>query len=145
MTDNDVIYYLKQNDYEKALSTLYKNFNPVKKYVLANSGTTEDAEDIFQDTLVILYKKTKDSSFQLNSALATYLMGIAKNLWHQELRRKSKLTGIPITNDAIEPMIDEIGNYKNAEVAFNLLGERCKQLLMLFYYNKKSFRDIAKL
>lgn len=144
MTDSDFIYYLKQGNYTKALNSLYKNFASVKKYVLNNSGSVEDAEDIFQDALVILYKKVQDSSFQLNSSLSTYLIGIAKNLWYQELRRKNKLTSISISDEAIEPVLDEVSSFKNAEVAFNLLGEKCKQLLMLFYYNKKSFKDIAR-
>lgn len=143
MTDKEIIDYLRQSNYSNALKGLYKNLEPVKKYVLANSGSTEEAKDIFQDALVILYKKAQEPSFQLQSSLQTYLTGISKNLWLQELRRKNKWSTTELTDLAENEFIDDTEKYSTASAAFNLLGEKCRQLLTLFYFKKQSFKEIA--
>ena len=56
MTDRDIIEYLRNDKYQKATNALYNVLPAVKKYVSANSGTADDAKDIFQDALVVLYK-----------------------------------------------------------------------------------------
>lgn len=122
---------------------LYENFAGIKKLVLANSGNTEDAKDIFQDALVILYKKVQAPDFALHSSLKTYLTGIAKNLWMQELRRKKKFDTTELKEAAETIFEDDTEKYTLANAAFNLLGEKCKQLLTLFYYKRQSFREIA--
>lgn len=143
MTDQEITVYLRQNRYSKALNGLYDILPAVKKYIIANSGTADDAGDIFQDALVILYKKAQDDNFILSVPLKTYLLAIVKNLWLSELRRRNKL---PVTTDTAEvaeetPSADE--KFSLAKTAFGLLGEKCRQLLILFYFKKKSFRDIA--
>jgi RNA polymerase sigma factor (sigma-70 family) len=115
----------------------------VKKYIAANSGTVDDAKDIFQDALVVLYKKVQSSGFVLSVPLRTYLQAIVKNLWWQELRRRNKIPVDFEPGDIVDVMPEEGKDYDLASAAFNLLGEKCRQLLILFYFKKKSFRQIA--
>ncbi len=145
MTDSAIIEHLKHQRYTKAVQGLYGAYPAIKKYIIANSCTKEDAEDIFQDALVVLYKKANDADFTLTASLQTYLLAVTKNLWYDALRRKGKLR---LVDDSIE-MADsteynEEANYKLSELSFNLLGEKCRQLLLAFYYRKNSFEQIAK-
>ena len=41
----------------------------IENYILKNSGTKDDAKDVFQDSLIVLYKNIKRESFVLNSTL----------------------------------------------------------------------------
>src|SRR4051794_35899656 len=91
MTDKDIIELLRHSKYSAALKGMYNIFPYVKNYIKTNSGTTDDAEDIFQDSLVILYKKVQSADFILSVPLKTYLLAIVKNCWLQELRRRKKL------------------------------------------------------
>ena len=51
---------------------LYKeNFTPVERFIVNNSGTTDDAKDIFQDTLLVLFSKLKGDNFELTASLKT--------------------------------------------------------------------------
>jgi RNA polymerase sigma factor (sigma-70 family) len=143
MTDNEIIEHLKNNKYGKALNGLYNLLPSIKKYISANNGTADDAQDIFQDALVVLYKKIHTGEFNLTVPLKTYLHAVVKNLWLQELRRRKKILITDSENDTADFAIDEEPVFGNAEAAFNLLGEKCKQLLTLFYFSKKSFREIA--
>lgn len=146
MTDFEIIDHLKNNKYSKAIKGLYSLFPFIKQFIIANNGTREDAEDIFQDALVILYKKANSGGFELTSSLKTYLQAIVKNLWLAELRRKGKLPATQAEHDLPdEPLINDDASVKMAEAAFNLLGEKCKQLLIQFYLMKKNYQQIAHL
>jgi RNA polymerase sigma factor (sigma-70 family) len=143
MSDTEILQQLKENKYSKALKGLYNIFPAIQKYIIQNSGTKNDAEDVFQDALVVLYRKANDINFTLTVSLKTYMEAIAKNLWMQELRRQKK---IPIATQEIdlpEISIDEELGFGNAETAFKQLGEKCKALLTLFYFKKMNYKDIA--
>jgi RNA polymerase sigma factor (sigma-70 family) len=143
MTDQDIIENLKFNKYSLVLKGLYKCFPEAKKYILSNNGSEEDAQDIFQDALVILYKKVHSNTLTLTSSLKNYLFAIVKNCWLQELRRRNKnFTG----NSEEKIPADEFNEeamFSSASAAFNLLGEKCKMLLILFYHRKQSYKEIA--
>lgn len=143
MTDQQIIEYLRTNRYQKAVNGLYEILSPVKKFILSNSGTKDDAKDIFQDALVVLYKNVQSKDFILTVPLKTYLLAIVKNLWRQELRRKNKM---PVTTEQAEIpeiILDEEKDVDIATAAFNLLGEKCRQLLILFYFKKKTYKELA--
>lgn len=143
MTDPEIIQHLQHNKYSLALKGLYHILPAVKKHIVANSGTADDAEDIFQDALVILYKKAHAGNLLLTVPLKTWLLAVVKNCWLQELRRRNKLVSVPISYDVAAVEMDEEPGFVYATSAFNLLGEKCRQLLILFYFNKKSFKEIA--
>ena len=145
MTDNDIIGHLQNNLYSKAINGLYGLMPAVKKYILANNGNAEDAQDIFQDSLVILYKKVQAGNLILTVPLKTYLFAINKNCWLQELRRRNKFPLAAEEKESIDMISDDEPELSIAEAAFSLLGEKCRQLLILFYFKKKSFKEIASL
>ena len=143
MTDTEIVEHLRNNKYSKAVNGLYNSLPSIKKYICANSGTEEDAKDIFQDALVILYKKVNSTEFVLSASLTTYLNAIAKNLWLTDLRRRKKLPEDKSSTEIADVVTYEETGFTIATTAFNLLGEKCRQLLMLFYFKKKSFKEIA--
>jgi RNA polymerase sigma factor (sigma-70 family) len=143
MSDSEIIEQLKNDKYSSAVNGLYGILPSVRQYILKNSGTSEDANDVFQDALVVLYKKVQTPSFVLTVSIKTYLQAIAKNIWLQELRRQNKIPLAVQETDFPEINVDEEVGFGNAETAFKQLGEKCKQLLMLFYFKKMNFKDIA--
>jgi RNA polymerase sigma factor (sigma-70 family) len=143
MTDKEIIQHLQHNKYSLAVKGLYNILPAVKQYIKNNHGTADDAQDIFQDALVILYKKVHTADFVLSVSLKTYLIAIVKNLWLQELRQRKKLPyGEALDDIASEDTATEPG-FEFARAAFHLLGEKCRQLLILFYFKKNNFREIA--
>jgi len=125
-----------------------KYFVYTKKFVLNNNGNLEDAEDIFQDALIILYEKLYADNFKAYTCLANYLSGISKNLWLKRLRNKEFLTEIPdnyyIThqeeiNTAIEnerDYWDKLNDYMNA------ISSHCKNLIQDIFMNNKNIEEI---
>ena len=120
MTDKEIIEYLRNNKYQKATNGLYNVLPSVKKYISANSGTADDAKDIFQDALVILYKNVQSESFTLSVPLKTYLLAVTKNLWLQELRRRNKMLVSTEQIEIPDTVSGEEQHLALATAAFNL-------------------------
>jgi RNA polymerase sigma factor (sigma-70 family) len=89
MTDAELLSGLIQKQ-EKAIYEVYLNYFPsVEKYVLMNSGNSQDAEDIFQDTLMVLLNYVAKEGFELTCTIKTLLFAIARRLWLKQLRNRS--------------------------------------------------------
>ena len=98
-TKKELVYYDEQKQLltefcegnEKAFSKLYQYYYGfVENYVLKNNGTKEDAQDIFQETLIVFLEKLKKDDFYLTASLKTYIIAISKNMWLNSLRKDKK-------------------------------------------------------
>jgi RNA polymerase sigma factor (sigma-70 family) len=149
MTDNEIVEHLKNNRNDKVLGLLYKNFPMIKKMITANGGKTEDAEDVFQEALVVLCMNAKKPGFSLTSKLSTYIYSICRFMWKDELKRRNKLvfsytdTITDTIDDNAFTAIQQEEQAKVAESVIQSLGDRCKELLELFYSGKMKLREIA--
>jgi RNA polymerase sigma factor (sigma-70 family) len=95
ISDNTLLDNLKNED-NASFAVLYKFYFPsVALYITQNFGSAQDAEDIFQEAIIVLLQKLRQTDFALTSSLKTYLFAIAKNLWLKRLR-DNKL--IPVDN-----------------------------------------------
>jgi RNA polymerase sigma factor (sigma-70 family) len=91
-TDLEFIEGLKHNN-DAVLRALYKKYyNLVLKYVVNNSGNSEAAADIYQETIIVLYENVQKPAFQLNCQLQTFIFSIAKRLWLKQLRGNGQIT-----------------------------------------------------
>ena len=70
--------------------------NLLRNHVLNNSGSDEDVSDVFQDTIIILYKQISEDNLNLTTDLKGYFFGIARNVWSAQLRKKQKTTELEI-------------------------------------------------
>ncbi len=100
LSDEEIIAGLRKRD-NRVLQYIYKNtYNPVKQLVLNNAGSENDAEDIFQEALIIIFKKLKeDQKFALTSAFTTYIYSISRLLWLKQLRNIKKIEIDPLNRD----------------------------------------------
>ncbi|MGZ4034828.1 MAG: RNA polymerase sigma factor [Bacteroidia bacterium] len=148
MEDQKIIDLIKSQRHDKVFTTLYNYFPVVKKMILANGGRSEDAEDIYQEALIVFYKKAGAADFKLTSTINTYLYSICRFMWKDQLKKQQKQTFTDIEKETISEseFITEIeaeGQFKLAEKVISELGERCKELLILFYFHSKKLKDIA--
>jgi RNA polymerase sigma factor (sigma-70 family) len=152
LTDELLIKGLKEQD-SKCIRYLYKEYFPLAKSIVErNSGNYEDAEDLFQDSIVVLYKRLTYEKITLKCSLKTFFFGICKNLWMQRLDRKWRL--MFSENMAEEPS----GSYEINDKEFSeellekkrlfykhflTLPKRCQKILML-YLADLPLKKIAK-
>ncbi|CAN5184909.1 hypothetical protein BH09BAC5_BH09BAC5_22300 [soil metagenome] len=149
MTDQEIIQSLIAGNQKAGLKQLYQYYPVVRQMILKNSGTKNDAEDIFQEALIILCRKVKEADFELTASIKTFLFSISRLQWMNELRRrkisfKVELPEIPAGDDEkLNDYLQEEEKFKKAETALLKLGEKCRKLLQLFYAQRKSFKEIA--
>jgi RNA polymerase sigma factor (sigma-70 family) len=142
---------LVRND-KKAIETIYKeNYNLIQALIVRNNGTVEDAKDIFQETMVVLYEKVNSGQFELNCQIKTFLYSISRRLWLKRLMHQNRFNIIDEYNEVvvIDDDVDEHEkrnmDFLMMEKAMQSLGEPCKSLLEAFYMKKKSMLEISSL
>lgn len=135
-------------DRERTLERIYaKTYPMVRHYVKENSGTDEDAKDIFQEALITYYEKVVSNQLTLTSSVSTYLMGICKNLWRQELDKRARKTGlsdVPVDEVGEELTVDDEPPTAPLMAFVEQLGETCRSLLVSFYYFGQRLEQIAE-
>ena len=90
ISDRKVIEGVRNQD-GRILNWIYDNYlQVVKNYILKNSGSSEDVSDVFQDSIIILYKQITEDSLNLTTDLKGYFFGIARNVWSGQLRKKQR-------------------------------------------------------
>jgi len=150
-TDTEFIEGLRTGN-EAALKALYKKYyNIVLKIVVNNSGSSEAAEDIYQETIIVLFENAQKPNFTLNCQLQTFIYSIAKRLWLKQLRNNSNMT--KLSNGQEEEIVDvseEINEHQKKEDALlkmtkslNELGEPCKTIITDFYISHLSMEEIS--
>jgi RNA polymerase sigma factor (sigma-70 family) len=151
-TDAEFIEGLRTGN-EAALNALYKKYyNIVLKIVVNNSGSSEAAQDIYQETIIVLFENARKPDFTLNCQLQTFIYSIAKRLWLKQLRNTSNLTRL--SNDREEELVDvseEINTHLKKEEelqrmgkSLDELGEPCKTILTDFYIHRLSMEEISE-
>ena len=90
-SDEAIILGLQQKK-ARYIMYLYREYFPVVRSIVErNSGTKQDVEDVFQDTLFVLYQRSQKNDLDLTCSLKTYFYAISKNIWLQRLERKYRL------------------------------------------------------
>lgn len=152
-TDNSLLNAIRNGE-KGCIEMLYSNYYEViESFVIKNSGTSDEANDIVQNTVITFYEKALTKKFVLTSSLKTYLYSIARNLWLKELKRKGK-TPMVIDTTAEYLVLEDHNDksYKEEEEEliqncmkyFNTLGENCKEILTHYYWDNWKMDKIAK-
>lgn len=152
MSENSLIVRLKNGD-KKVLEKIYSDYRAGFLAFITSSHncSVEEAIEIFQYVILSFYENVVDGNFEeMNEAgLRTYLYSIGKNKLLSDLRKKARISLVEdYDDDHLLDMEDDSENFKSDQfnkindVVFNL-GNPCKRILELFYFNKLSIEEIA--
>lgn len=151
-TDAEIIENLVQNrDVDMSLKFLYRShYEVLGRYVVNNNGNWDDAQDIFQEVLVAFINLIKAGKFRGEASIKTFLYSLNKNIWLNELKKRGRSQvremkyekaadktehGI---NTALEAREANAGLMK----VMDELGETCKKILLLYYYENQTMKEI---
>jgi RNA polymerase sigma factor (sigma-70 family) len=137
-TDQRYIQALLEND-TLAVREIYEKYaGKVRYYILANSGTEDDAADIFQEALIDIYNQGKQKGLQLTCPFEPFLILICKRKWLNELKKRGRQ---PVTKEVDDVSIGEdvfalaeqlkLNNEKMQLFlqCFEKLGASCKEII----------------
>ncbi|PID92604.1 MAG: hypothetical protein CSA96_02345 [Bacteroidetes bacterium] len=152
LTDEEMIIGLRKRD-GRVLEYIYENsFESVQQLVLYNSGSEDDAEDLFQDALVVIFKQLRaDPDFELRSRFSTYIYSIARLIWMKRLKQIKKLDIDPLNRDLEEsiefeeplPVQDKDLQFSIYQRVLKTIPEDCQDILRLTAKDV-SAREIAR-
>jgi len=147
-SNSDLIKGIRNHD-SSLLQYVYDTYYPIiEGYITHNQGSREQARDIFQDAMIIIYKRIKEEKLELSCKFGTYLYAICKNIWTQE-RKKYLLRAEKLRQQALvvhdpgpadDPLLqNHLTNLFNKH--FEDLSRDCQKILSM-YFNNFSVEDI---
>ena len=149
MHDLEIISKIRKGQREKAIKQLYKEYPKVKANILSSGGDEAIAQEIFNDSLILLIEKVSDPTFELTAKLSTYLYGINRFLWKNEARKRQKNPELEwkdtliLSADDLDYNEEKEAELKLLESILTQITERCKQIFELFYFKKENMKTIA--
>ncbi len=124
---------------KKTLSLIYEKFYPyVKNQILKNSGSEDDAKDVFQDAMMAIFQNVSNKDFELTCQFKTYLHAVSFNIWRKRLRDR-KVVPLEFTDETyllaqeeMEDAVLKMERYKFYLRKFQELSEKCQKILKMY-------------
>ena len=134
-----------------SIEKIYReHYSMVLSLVMNNNGSPDDAADIFQESMIVLFEKAKTERFELHCQLKTFIYAVARRLWLKKLTQLQRYNG---SNEKIDEVVSveedmEVhekrqNDFTIMEAALGKVGEPCKSLLEAYYIQKKQMQAIA--
>ena len=150
-TDQEILAAIHSGDDDRVLGQLYSVYLPkIKGMILKNSGTEDEALDVFQDAVMAFYKQVKTGKFKEQYQIGAFIYSVSRNLWINYIKKKNRNISIsekeyliPLEDDVLNDMITKEREKKVMEV-FSQIGERCQELLTYSIFRKYSMKEICQ-
>ncbi|WP_262249277.1 RNA polymerase sigma factor [Parapedobacter soli] len=134
-----------------SLERLYRDYFPVVlNMVVKNSGTEEEAKDVFQEAVIVLYDKVKQQDFELTSRLKTYIYSVCRRLWLKQLGSKGRTFHDVTAYEDTIAVEEDLALHEEKDVqltmmeqALSELGEPCRTIIYDFYIADMSMQEIC--
>ena len=156
LTDDELLMGIADGS-DDALTQLYRLYFPmVLRFVTVDSGSEDEAEDVYQEALIVLYEKVRSGWFDLHCQLKTYIYSVSRRLWLKQLAYKSRFvvndTETPAADSAaVGQLGDDLTDHEERDRQFDLmadsldrLGEPCRTLLEDFYIRHLSMQALTE-
>jgi len=156
-TDTELLEGLAAGNRD-AVTALYKLYHAIlTKWILSRGGLEADAEDVFQEALVVLFEKAKSPEFCLTCKLSTYLFAVSKRIWFRKMEQAGIYHPLAAEEDGdldfaggtydsdLEQHMEKEKQYALLAKALDRLGAPCSALLKAFYEEKRNMQEIAEL
>lgn len=141
------------NNNSVIIQSIYKKFVPkVVSYIRNNSGDEDQAQDVVQEVLILLFNQAKAQKLQLTCPFDAYFFLLCKRKWLNELK-KSVNKGVTLQEDytsiteSTQLMVTETELFDEKQELFDLmfqkLGDKCKEVLQLSF-SLQSMEEVAE-
>lgn len=150
INEKELLKGLARND-KNAVETIYReHYKIIQTLIINNNGLADDARDIFQEAMIVLYEKARSGDFELNCQIRTYLYSVSRRLWLKRLQQLNRYSSDLVSTDNVVAVEDDLEEHNRRDAEFEMmnkamgnLGEPCKSLLEAFYLKKKNMQEIA--
>jgi RNA polymerase sigma factor (sigma-70 family) len=151
-SDTDLLAAIRnKGTLDEAIRYIYQHYaDTISSLIVNNSGNHQDAQDIFQETVVTFIETVQKDKFRGESSIKTFLVAIARNTWLNELKRRNRSDhreevyekSRPEEEADIGHLISEREKKEQFRALLGKLGESCYKILTLFYYENLSMKEM---
>jgi len=152
LTDTEIVNNLLQNrDVDASIRFLYRSqFEISGRYIINNNGSWDDAQDVFQEVIIAFINLVKSGKFRGEASIKTFLYSLTRNIWLNELKKRGRAQAremkYEIANQQVQHGVNMVLEMRqaNSELmeVMEKLGDTCKQILLLYYYENRSMKEI---
>jgi len=151
--DSKIIECIQQGENDPVLAYLYEHtLKKVRRYVLQNNGSQEEASDIFQDAVVIFFNQVKQNKFNQQYGIDGFIFSVSRNLWIDKVRRDKRFQNkdLSLMESEFPDSSDHLGDLITQEKSsamrsvFEKLDEKCQKILRFSIFEKLSMKEIGE-
>ncbi len=141
-----------KRELNKAIQFIYQHYaETVSSFIIHYGGSRQDAEDVFQETVVSFIDIVTRGKYRMEASVKTFLVSVAKNIWFNEIRKREKAgnrdrqfeMGRDQKEMDIGHLIGDLEKKRQLRDLVYKLGEPCRKILMLFYYENLSMKELV--
>jgi RNA polymerase sigma factor (sigma-70 family) len=153
-SDDDLVFAIEtEKDINPAILYLYQQHaEAISSFIASRGGSTQDGEDIFQEAVVTFINLVKNKKYRKEASLRTFLIAVSKNIWFNEIRKRQSTgnreriyeASKEVFEEDISHQIGDLEMKKQFRELLNRLGEPCRKLLLLFYYEDMPMKEIVR-
>lgn len=153
-SDTELVANLRSGSkMNESIKAVYRNhFESLCWYIMNNSGSRQDAEDVFQEVVVNFIDLVQRDKFRGESTVKTFLFSLNRHTWLNELKRRGRAIareenyerGQEKTEMDVSHFITDRESKEQVVKLVGQLGETCRKILLLFYYNNLSVKEILE-
>ncbi len=152
LADGELLEAIRQDKgLDAAVKSVYRDhFESMAWLVKNNNGSQQDAEDIFQEVVVSFIELVQKGKFRGESSVKTFLFSMTKNTWLNELKKRGRADARELKYEKakdqqemdVSHFIAEQEAKKQVMDVVGQLGDTCRKLLVMFYYESLSMKEI---
>lgn len=151
-SDADLLAAIRNKDtLDEAIRYIYQHYaDTISSLIINNSGNHQDAQDIFQETVVTFIETVRKDKFRGESSIKTFIVAIARNTWLNELKKRERSDireeiygkSSPVEEPDVSQLISEREKKQQFRDLLGKLGESCRKILTLFYYENLTMKEM---
>lgn len=134
-----------------SLEGLYRDYFPmVLHMVVQNSGSEDEAKDVFQEAVIVLYDNIKHGNFELTSRLKTYIYSVCRRIWLKQLGSKGRTFHDVAAYEDVIAVEEDLTKHEEKDLQLTMmeqaldgLGEPCRTIIRDFYISNLSMQEIC--
>jgi RNA polymerase sigma factor (sigma-70 family) len=153
LSEVELIHRVKSGiDMNGSVKFIYlQYFESLSWFIINNSGSRQDAEDIFQETVVSFIELVQKDKFRGESSIKTFLFSLNRNIWLNELKRRGRADARELKYEKAQDrtemdvsvaIVDREARSQLMKI-MSELGEGCKKILLMFYYEDLPMKEIV--
>jgi len=152
-TDAELITAISnEKNLNSAILFLYQRYcESTRSFIMSYGGNQQDADDVFQETVIAFIDTVTKGKYRQEASVKTFLASVARHIWFNELKKKERAglreKRFESTRDQQqEDVSQQIGDLEQRQQLRDImqqLGEPCQTILLLFYYENLSMKEIT--